>query len=388
MPGVYFGSIYCFVDGIYAAFVLAAVRVGFDVVKTRHWAIFGLFCGLAMGTKYTGILALPVLVVTVVVIRVSQKNELWRGAAKNALVAVVIAVAIAGPYYLRNWVLLGCPMYPPPPGYSSFCSPKFLPPEVVAQFHAYIRQRGAGLGRDFVAFMLLPYNLTYHTSNFHGAGGIGLCPLAFGPLGIIASRRNIFVKAMVASGLVLAIAWFLTQQESRFLIHVYVILAILSVIGWRDILSSQNFSSRLIATTLVAVSIAYGIFMMAKGWSWTVRSVISPAYAETVRSKNIPYFGSFQYLNTSSEVKRVLILDRSVPPFYCDKDYIMPVGQWGEQTLPEEPTPAQALKQVGTLNVSHVLDVRSEVAPFQVVGQHTTLTLVFEAENQRVYRVK
>jgi hypothetical protein len=60
----------------------------------------------------------------------------------------------------------------------------------ISAFHAYIRQRGAGLGRSFGAFLLLPFNLTFHTSNFHGAGGIGLCPLALAPLGILASRKN------------------------------------------------------------------------------------------------------------------------------------------------------------------------------------------------------
>jgi hypothetical protein len=58
MPAVYAGSHNCFVDGVYAALILAAARIGFDAENIREWAIFGVFCGLAMGTKYTGLLAL------------------------------------------------------------------------------------------------------------------------------------------------------------------------------------------------------------------------------------------------------------------------------------------------------------------------------------------
>jgi hypothetical protein len=84
----------------------------------------------------------------------------------------------------------------------------------------------------------------------------------------------------------------------------------------------------------------------------------------------------------------VLILDRSVPPFYLDKDYRKPVGQWGELTLPGVATPADALAQVGKLHVTHVLDANSEVAPFQVNQPAAGLHLVFEGKDQRVYRVE
>jgi hypothetical protein len=63
--------------------------------------------------------------------------------------------------------------------------------------------------------------LTYHTANFHGAGGIGLCLLALAPFGIVAMRRNTFARSVVLLALLLTCTWFFTQQESRFLIPIY-----------------------------------------------------------------------------------------------------------------------------------------------------------------------
>jgi hypothetical protein len=386
MPAVYSGTTNCFVDGLYAAFLLVAVRIGLDAHRRREWAMFGMYCGLAISTKYPGLLALPLLV-SCAIMRSAGKDGLRFGVVEKVGITVVAACSVAGGYYVRNWILLGCPIYPPPPGFAHICSPKYLSPNVVAQFHSYIYQRGGGLGRGLVAFLLLPFNLTYHTSNFHGAGGIGLCPLAFAPLGIIASRRNSFAKMVVLVGFLLTVVWFVTQQESRFLIEVYVMGAIYGVVGWRYAISSGREFSRLLAGAIVALSIAYGAFMIRRADSEGVRADFSASFATQRRNKEIPFLESFEFLNREPSVRKVLILDRFVPSYYCDKDYIKPVGQWGERTLPGGPDALEALGRARDLNISHVLDVNSEIVPFQVKEKTSGLTLIFEAKNQRVYRV-
>jgi hypothetical protein len=142
-----------------------------------------------------------------------------------------------------------------------------------------------------------------------------------------------------------------------------------------------------LALALVAVSLGYGLFMIGKNWPRDVRAVFSPAYAEAQRRRDIPFFESFQYLNHRPEVKKVLILDRSVPPFYCEKDYLKPVGQWGERTLPGGIGPLEAVQQARELGVTHILDVNSSIAPFQITEPRAGLTLALELANQRIYRV-
>ena len=387
MPAIYTGSIHCFVDGIYAAFVLAAFRVGVDAESKRSWVAFGIFCGLAMGTKYPGILAFPILLGCIAWVRTRFERIGWLELSKAVLVAGSVACFVAAPYYLRNWILLGCPIYPPPPGLSHFCVPKYLSPEMVASFHAYIRERGKGLGRGVVAFLLLPFNLTYHTSNFHGAGGIGLVPLALSPIGMIAARKNILIKSLAIFGFLLVAIWFLTQQESRFLISVYVISAIIGGVGWQHIDLRGKLPARLLTAAVVFVSVAYGFFMIAKDWPRDIRAVISPGYAASVRAAEIPYLQSFEYLNETPEVSRVLILDRSVPPFYSDKDYIKPIGQWGELAIPDATTPMAVLQKIPELHVSHVLDVQSTVSDFCIPPNYPGLLLVFERPGQRIYKI-
>jgi hypothetical protein len=59
-------------------------------------------------------------------------------------------------------------------------------------------------------------------------------------------------------------------------------------------------------------------------------------------------------------------------------------------TLPQGETGSQAVELAinHQLSVSHILDVRSEVSDFQLRTETLGLSLVFESNNQRVYRVE
>jgi hypothetical protein len=386
MPAVVTGSTHVFVDGMYAAFVLAAARIAFDAETIGDFALVGLFSGLALGTKYTGMLAVPTILLCVFVKKVFEGKLEWPP-IKKSIAGLAVAGLVASPYYLRNWILLGSPMYPPPPLLWRIFDAKYLSTEAILKFHEYIRHRGQGFGRGIGAFLLLPFNLTYHTSNFYGAGGIGICPLGLSILGIVSERRNVFAKTLALLGLLLLVLWFVTQQESRFLIHGYVISAVFAVFGWRYVKSVSPPWSRLLGGAVVLLSVAYGVFMIGRERIADARTVMSADAAEKRAQETIPFLESFRFINNDPSVRRILILDPTVPPYYSDKPYVKPVGQWGERTLPGGLNSDEALKHVGELRVSHVMDVQSEISSFKVASNTQGFTLVFESKGQRIYRV-
>ena len=135
--------------------------------------------------------------------------------------------------------------------------------------------------------------------------------------------------------LLITCMWFFTQQESRFLIPVYVVAAIFSVVGWNYVSARCSRLQRLTAASVAGISILYGLVMIASAQIENLRAVVSPDFAQLRRTREIPYLASFDYLNNDPSVRKILILDRSVPPFYSRKPYVKPVGQWGELTLPQ-----------------------------------------------------
>jgi hypothetical protein len=105
------------------------------------------------------------------------------------------------------------------------------------------------------------------------------------------------------------------------------------------------------------------------------------------RNTNIPFLQSIDYLNHNPAVTKVLILDRSVMTYYSDKNVIKAFGQWWEQVFPDARTGQEVLPKIESLGVSHVLDVVSPDSGFQIPAGYPGLSLVFEAPNQRVYKV-
>jgi hypothetical protein len=388
MPAVYEGGSGGFVDVIYATFVLSAARVGFDAERRSHYAVFGLFCGLAVATKYTGLLATPALLLIAAWPRRNVSGAALSEAVQRVLLAAGVAFAVASPFYLRNWIVLGSPVYPPPASVAGILHVKYLSVGAIRDFYAYNIRRGLMHGRSLAALLLLPFRLTYHTADFNGAGGIGLAPLALGPFGVIAAWRDSFGRRLVLLGGVLALTWFITMQESRYLIHGYAIAAIMAVLGWRYVGELSARRGKALAATAVALSVIYGLFLIVGSRRGDVRSVFSPAYAAERRSAGIPFVESFDFLNHDPAVSKLLILDPSVPPYYSDKDYLKPFGQWGEQLLPDASTPSEVLAQLDQLQISHILDVRSTVSGFRVPPNYSGLVLIFDRPTERVYRVK
>jgi hypothetical protein len=137
----------------------------------------------------------------------------------------------------------------------------------------------------------------------------------------------------------------------------------------------------------VAISILYGLYMIVPESLVDSHAAVSPTFEDKRRHEEIPYLESFDYINAEPFVSKVLILDPYVAAYYSDKAYVKPLGRWGEQTLPDATNLQAVLSQAHNLHVSHILDVLPEAGPLKLPENPQGLTLVFQGQNQRVYRV-
>ncbi len=368
-------------------FVLLAARVAFDATNRRHYVLFGIFCGAAMGSKYTGLISWVLLVFCALLISVWSHRQAFPALLRDLAISCGVAIAFACPFYLRNWILFGCPIYPPPPILLRVFDVRGLLPAVLHEVQKNVMETGVGLGRSLRNFLLLPFNLTYHTANFRGAGGIGLTPLALAPFGLLVSRRSAAAMGLATFAVLQMTAWFWTAQVSRYVIHIYVVAAIFAVLGWQYVARVCGVYARTAAALAVACSICYGLVMIVPQRVDALHSVVAASFEEKRRHEEVPFFEGFDYLNTDPAVKKVLILDPYIPAFYSNKTYVKAFGRWGEQTLPGVTDAAEALAHINDLHASHVLDVHWEGGSFALPLNPPGLTLVFESKNQRIYRV-
>ncbi len=389
MPAVYAGATGGFVDSLFAAFVLAAARIALDGGENGEVLLLGTFCGFAMATKYQGIIGTAAIML--LRMWVAGRRRKTRNPRLAKLVfAVSVAVAVAAPFYLRNWILYGCPIYPPPPLLAGLFPRTSVSPNVLAEVMKNVRETGAGMGSGLAHFLLLPFNLTYHTANFRGAGGIGLTAWCLAPFGWWARRHDEKATGLALFVVLSVAAWFVTAQVSRYLIAVYAVITIFGVLEWEGMSQERErfrFGS-LLRATVIAISIGYGLYFLIPSRIADMRAAISENFEWERERRETRYEASFAYLNQEQDVKKVLILNGHVAAYFLDKEYVKPFGRWGEQTLAGVETSTQAVARVRSLGTTHVLDTRFPTGSYQLPESPAGLQLVFEAEDQRVFRVK
>jgi len=387
MPAVYRGCYGGFVDGILWCFVLLSLRLALDAASLRQFALAGLFSGFAMSTKYHGIIT-TILILSVALCWHFWRDEKFSRLMNSSISFVFVAAVSALPWYLRNWIVLGSPIYPPPLILARHLQVRYMSLDALARLNTSIERVGMGMGHEPLSFVLLPFRLTFHPANYlNGAGGVGLSLLALAPFGLLVCWRFLLARVVALFIVLWSIAWFVTEQDTRFLIHVFVLLAIFAIWGWHFVKAKGSHFAGVLASVTVAASILYGLVMIVSARAADMHAALSSSYEIRREKSEIPYFASFSWLNDNLEVHKVLVLDSWVPTYYLKKNYIKPVGRFGEISLPQDPNAEQALKDLSKLDITHVLDVVGEHQGFRITGSQPDLVLVFDGGDQRIYQV-
>jgi hypothetical protein len=380
MPVVVVQSTTAFVDVPYAVYALSAVRVALLCTSPAGIMVGGAFIGFAMGTKYTG---LPLAFATVGVALVAAFRRNDQTALRWLAGSVCVGSLLALPFYLRNYLVLGSPIYPPPVALYDHLDVRYFPRAAAVAMEAYVYERGYGFGHGPLDLLLVPWRFSMFPGTFHGAGGIGIVPLGLGPIGWWVARKRAGMGELTVWSLCVGLVWFLTQQEARFVQVLFVIGAVLGALG-ANWLSSRSRLGLVLSVLVTGVSIVYGASTVVKATGPAslgpaALSALSPSRAEMRRSE-IPFRRAFEALNAAKDVGRVLIVDPKAPPYYLDHPHTKIVGMYGETPFDGPVT----LARLADAGVTHVFETDKHRAPPWLLPH---LELLFAADGARVSRI-
>ena len=287
--------------------------------KQVQWlVIFGVLTGLSAATKYSALL-LPFMG-CLAILCVSRHQEIDNRKALQFLGLYALSALVVGsPFYIKNWVLTGNPLYP-------FLYPIFggtgWDMELSRQYDLFLKN--LGMGRGLLDYLLLPWNVSFHAKmNSPAFDGI------LGPLFILTLPFAIWMRntpaalkiAMVYCGITF-LFWTASVHQIRYLIPTFPFLSIM--VGY---ILGHFRSHRLVFRLLLILIVAglgfngYHIFKDLQ--------VINPFKIVTGReSRNafldrmVPTYSMFQYINTNlPENSKIFFIYMKNPGYLCDRPY-------------------------------------------------------------------
>ena len=321
VPSVFITASMAYIDLFLAYYALGALLayLRWSSRGEKAWLILcGLFSGLALASKYNG-LFLPFLGCLGVLWVSHNKREHWRGALGNVLMYLAVTIAAGSPFYIKNAVMSGNPFYPFL--YSVFGGLGWEP--VQAKLYDQF-VRGLGMGREWVDYLLLPWNLSFRAAmdSVHFDGLMG--PVFILTLPFLAAIRNIPAQtwAIIIYTASLFAFWTFSAQIMRYLFPIFPTLSVLA--GWT--LSRCGMWKHLFI--LIVFLIGGGVACNGLSISRYVYdagllgAAVGIEDRESYLGRRIPSYPVFSHINGQLPGQaKIFFVYMKNKGFLCDRDY-------------------------------------------------------------------
>ena len=321
IPSVFVTSHMAYTDLVLTLYVFLSFHSYTNWFNKQHigWLIIcALFTGLAVATKYGGLM-LPLLGCLGILYACRQLDVKYPRASCFLCIYIAVSLLIGCPFYIKNWVLTGNPFYPF--FYKLFGGTGW--DADLDRLHDLWLQ-SLGMGRGFLDYLLLPWNLSFrahmHSIRFDGVLG----PIFILTLPAMFGIRNIPIPlkiSFVYCGFTF-LFWAVSAQQIRYLIPILPFLAI--TIGYT--LSWYRRKKAIFTALLLGVAISLGVngyhifldFQKTK----PLRYIAGHESKDGFLIRKLPSYRMFQYINTElpKDVKIFFIYMKNLG-YYCERSY-------------------------------------------------------------------
>jgi len=240
---------WAFIDLAILFFTLGVIHFQMQWLRSGRrtdWILSGLFGGLLVGSKYTGVLTVLGAAVLFGVAGLAgfprkDKGESasgyppsrWGRAVSRAVLFGLLAAALGAPWWIKNVVHTGNPVYPM--AWSLFGQGGEWTQTCADIYKEKLLEKG--MGRSWSAFLALPWNVTIHLHRFedHTLGpffwALTLWIVGYAFWALWQIRRRPAAACLALWLLFLLVSWFFTYQSNRFLMPALAVAPALALGG-------------------------------------------------------------------------------------------------------------------------------------------------------------
>lgn len=318
---------YAHTDLGWVLFELLAVYalVGWVEGGGDRWLILsGLFAGIGLGSKYLGLPFLGVLGAAVLLHSVLVARRPLGRALVDGLLLGFPAVIVASPWYIKNWIALGNPVYPL--WFGGLGWDKYLADNLQFMGTHYGPRQG------LAGYLMLPLDIYRYS-----IGHFGPIPFAFPtplslllPLYLFAKKRWTISLLLLISLLRFA-TWAVSARNLRYLMDIAPLLAIvvayvLVEVGRRAWIRT---ASQILVLVLMVANLAWQVLLLVQEDPIPV-VVGAEGREHYLREHNQPPYRCIEYINELNPDSRVLFVGNG-QSYYATAEVVADVdhGNWG-----------------------------------------------------------
>jgi hypothetical protein len=308
---------WAYVDLGYSAFLCMsayAVLTWSETERTPWLVVAGILMGFGLGTKYMALGAAASLGFLVLWF---CRHKGWRKVLDKGIIFGGISFIIGVPWYLKNFLWSGNPIYPllgGPPSWS---------PIHMDIWMSFVR--GFGTGKSLQDYVLLPLNLYIHHERFAtGMGSIDLPSFLF-PIAILypLSKRNKSLNALVFLILAQFIFWAFGSQVNRYLLPIYPLLGLLTgsvIANFETKLRLGNLRLGIVLSHSLVLSLVFATFIYNTIYFIDIRPLEvtfgSISKSEFLR-RNVDNYSTIEYIETNLDPEARVFMLWDGKGYYC-----------------------------------------------------------------------
>ncbi len=309
--------------GLFSGLAVIFALLWAEGSQKRDLWLSAIFLGFSIGSKYTGLQVLAVVLVALFAATV--KTPEFRRAVKGGALIAAVGLVIGSPWYIRNASVVGNPVFP-------FFYEK-LGGKNWGDFNAAIyrnEQQTFGVGRtekgrDVTQFGHAVLGLTYQPGRYVNPAQDSGGGFPFGALGIVAiggmmlwlfsGRAGKFEGGVLASTLFSLAMWFFLSQQSRYGMNFAVPLMLLSGAAVARLRAGP---------VLAGAAVVQAVYSLAMVWMTTTSHklpvVLGKESKEEYLSAQVPFYSAAQVLNIAAKDGKVALYDE-VFGYFLDVEY-------------------------------------------------------------------
>lgn len=329
-------------------------------------ALSGVGMGLAVSNKVLAGVGIVLLGTLVVVESFRTRPRRFGPMIRNACLFGIATALVALPWYLKDWVWLGNPVYPFFLGSYGLDGVLQKPTGALGGLESWV---GLGMGHDLAALFLFPINVYAHWDAFgmaHNRGGPTLLFL-FLPLYVLMPKHRVlnWLWLIIAARFAF---WWSYAQNIRYLFFAFPWLSLISAYTIRE-LSARLFrpASRAAVATVVGLFCLFGIGLQ---WGFlfllhadAVPFLIGQVSREDYLTENSRDFASVRFINEKLPEDAKILGIGNARVFYAHRFILLDDSRANWRYLVERGQDARGiadlLKQWG---ITHIWVSRDDLA--------------------------